>query len=240
MPKKEQKYAFAQKQVISPRATSTETPARADSPTARLHGKDRLPAIREKEKPTPMKTLIVRLLSATAFLLSLARPANAAPPEARLFPATNAFPPARLANSIPANNIPETCAPEIDSPPSITHGKQEATLTVYLSGIPHSEGQVIIGVYNKEEGAFSTTEAYRYQFRPSQKGQMKFEFSLPKGSYAVGAYVDANKNGKLDANMLGIPKEYYGLSNNITLPNFRKAALPVVQDTAIRIEMHKF
>lgn len=128
--------------------------------------------------------------------------------------------------------VPQTTTPATEN--------QEVCLSIVLTDIPDSDGQVIVGIYDKEEGAFSTTSAYQYRFRPSQKGSMRFEFRLPRGTYAAGAYHDANKNGKLDANRLGIPKEYYGLSNNVTLPNFKKASVLVEKDTEIRIKMHKF
>ena len=39
--------------------------------------------------------------------------------------------------------------------------------------------------------------------------------SLKSGNYAVRFWHDSNKNGKLDTNFLGIPKEEFGNSNNI-------------------------
>ena len=38
--------------------------------------------------------------------------------------------------------------------------------------------------------------------------------SLPYGKYAIAVYHDKNVNGELDSNLLGIPKEAYGFSNN--------------------------
>nr|MBX2858027.1 DUF2141 domain-containing protein [Cellvibrionaceae bacterium] len=35
------------------------------------------------------------------------------------------------------------------------------------------------------------------------------------GKYAVTAFYDKNSNGKLDTNMLKIPKEMIGVSNNV-------------------------
>lgn len=45
----------------------------------------------------------------------------------------------------------------------------------------------------------------------------KLEWSdddLPYGNYAIAVYHDKNTNGELDTNLLGIPKEAYGFSNN--------------------------
>ena len=42
-----------------------------------------------------------------------------------------------------------------------------------------------------------------------------FSFSnLPPGAYAVAVYHDENGNGRLDTNLLGLPTERYGFSNN--------------------------
>jgi uncharacterized protein (DUF2141 family) len=38
--------------------------------------------------------------------------------------------------------------------------------------------------------------------------------NLPRGVYAVSVFHDENMNGRLDKNVLGIPKEGYGASNN--------------------------
>ena len=47
-----------------------------------------------------------------------------------------------------------------------------------------------------------------------EKGIYKGKFELPDGIYAIGLYVDSNKNEKLDTNFFGIPKEQFGFSNN--------------------------
>lgn len=43
---------------------------------------------------------------------------------------------------------------------------------------------------------------------------------LPPGEYAVCAFHDANSNGELDTNVLGMPREDWGVSNNAH-PRFR-------------------
>ena len=37
---------------------------------------------------------------------------------------------------------------------------------------------------------------------------------LPYGRYAISLYHDKNSNGKLDKNVMGIPREAYAFSNN--------------------------
>jgi len=52
--------------------------------------------------------------------------------------------------------------------------------------------------------------------------------SVPPGSYAVAILHDENNNQKMDKNMLGIPKEGYGFSNNASgtfgPPSYKKAS----------------
>jgi uncharacterized protein (DUF2141 family) len=58
---------------------------------------------------------------------------------------------------------------------------------------------------------------------------------LPPGKYAVSAYADANGNGRLDRNFLGMPSEQYGFSNNARgrfgPPAFAEAAVELGDGT---------
>ena len=40
------------------------------------------------------------------------------------------------------------------------------------------------------------------------------EMELPAGDYALAVYQDLNSNGKMDKNLVGIPKEPFGFSRN--------------------------
>jgi uncharacterized protein (DUF2141 family) len=55
---------------------------------------------------------------------------------------------------------------------------------------------------------------------------------LPEGHYAVSFFLDENGNGKIDKNVMGIPKERFGFSNNPRIltgpPNFSEAEIEVV------------
>ncbi len=64
---------------------------------------------------------------------------------------------------------------------------------------------------------------------------------LSKGKYAVQIYHDENRNGKLDFNFLGIPKEGYGFSNDargfMSEPAFEKQLFPHDKDQMIQIKL---
>ena len=95
-------------------------------------------------------------------------------------------------------------------------GTYNGSLTVTIQQFKNSDGQVMVALYNKEE-AFpkSPDKAVKLLNAPIQnkKAVIVFE-SLPPGEYAISVFHDENKNGKLDTNFFGIPKEGVGASND--------------------------
>lgn len=66
---------------------------------------------------------------------------------------------------------------------------------------------------------------------------------LPPGKYAVSAFADSNKNGKLDKNGLGMPTEIYGNSNDARgmfgPPEFSKAEFELGESPlSLTIHLH--
>ena len=54
-------------------------------------------------------------------------------------------------------------------------------------------------------------------YRPASKGEMRVVFAgLPPGEYAVAAFHDADGDGKLAQNIVGMPTEGFGFSNGAT------------------------
>jgi len=91
-----------------------------------------------------------------------------------------------------------------------------ARLVVEVSGFHNDNGQLLLRLYNSEAG-FPTdgNRALRQVAQPIKAGQAVVELAgLPFGSYAVGCVHDENGNGKLDTNLLGIPKEGVCASND--------------------------
>jgi uncharacterized protein (DUF2141 family) len=63
---------------------------------------------------------------------------------------------------------------------------------------------------------------------------------LAPGDHAVKLYHDANDNGELDRNMLGLPSEGYGFSNNVGRygpPPFEEARFTVDGATRITVRL---
>lgn len=88
-----------------------------------------------------------------------------------------------------------------------------AELTIHVDDVKAAGGAILVAVYGSE-GSFlkkpdSATGA------PAAPGATKVTFKdLPEGTYAFAVFHDANSNGKMDKNLVGIPTEDYAFSNN--------------------------
>jgi len=84
-----------------------------------------------------------------------------------------------------------------------------------ISNIPSGKGNILIAVYDKEDGFREKDQTFKNLTIPAQSGNIEATIpQVPEGTYAVAIFHDANGNGKLDKNILGIPTEAYGFSNN--------------------------
>lgn len=121
---------------------------------------------------------------------------------------------------------------------ALTLNAQDKTgvLQVVVTGLQNNQGMVRIALSNSKENYDSRKEAYRGLEVPiqNQKATARFK-NIPHGTYAIKLYHDANNNGKLDRNFMGIPKEPYGFSNNVRgkfgPPSFKKAQFTFHTDT---------
>ena len=91
-------------------------------------------------------------------------------------------------------------------------------LTVRVTGLRNNKGMVFFALFRSEEGfPVDASQAFRKMQATIEPqtltAQVSFD-NLPPGIYAVSIFHDENGNGQLDKNMLGIPKEGYGASNN--------------------------
>ena len=100
--------------------------------------------------------------------------------------------------------------------PSAVFGDSTGKLIIDISGFPSSDGFAMVALNNSDEsyqGGEDAAIAKTKTMVVGQKVQVIFT-NLPYGWYGISLYHDENNNGKLDKNMMGIPKEAYGFSNN--------------------------
>jgi uncharacterized protein (DUF2141 family) len=90
-----------------------------------------------------------------------------------------------------------------------------ALLTIRVTDLRNHKGKLIFGVFASADG-FPTDsgKAVNWQIKDSNADTVVFTAQIPPGRYGASVLHDENKNGKLDTNMLGIPLEGYGETNN--------------------------
>ena len=97
-------------------------------------------------------------------------------------------------------------------PTAMTQG-QNQTLTVVIRNVRNDKGTVAAALYQSDKEFMKKT--WQSRSVPSSKGEVHLVFeNVPAGEYAISVMHDANKNGELDINFAGIPKEGFGFSND--------------------------
>lgn len=121
--------------------------------------------------------------------------------------------------------------------------KKDCTLTVNIEDIKTDNGYVLLILFKGEDG-FPTQQEKAYAYDGVKVSGKKAVFTfknLPSGTYAIAALHDANSNGKLDTNFLGIPKEDFGASNDAKAsfgpPKYQDAKFEVDGSKQISIKM---
>ncbi|KXX72644.1 DUF2141 domain-containing protein [Flammeovirga sp. SJP92] len=117
---------------------------------------------------------------------------------------------------------------------------EKNTVEVTITSIASDEGNIIIGVYNKEDAFPKYEEVYRGKVIPAQKGKVHCSIpNLPNDKYAIAVWHDKNNNVELDKNWVGTPKEEYGFSNNpdsrFGPPTFDEASFDFDQNNSIAL-----
>jgi uncharacterized protein (DUF2141 family) len=103
-------------------------------------------------------------------------------------------------------------------------------LTYQFTHLPSTKGVVRVVLYNKSD-QFLSENGWCRADSAYIKSDGSAEVSitgLSYGNYAAALYLDENQNGVIDRNLMGIPTEAYGFSNNVrakwNVPGFEKTA----------------
>ena len=106
--------------------------------------------------------------------------------------------------------------------PGAAQSPPPGAITVQISNIQNEAGQVGCSLYSKEDG-FPTEpkKADVRMFVSSKGGKATCVFKDVKpGKYAVSVMHDEDKNGELKTSIVGRPKEWWGVSNNVPAERF--------------------
>lgn len=107
---------------------------------------------------------------------------------------------------------------------------QSGSIRVTVEGVRNDRGQVGLLLFNSADGfPGDFSKAIRQRLIPAGEKQLEVSFdNLPLGTYAISVMHDENMNMKLDTNILGIPREGHGVSNNFSHamrgPRFHEAS----------------
>jgi len=113
-------------------------------------------------------------------------------------------------------------------------------LTVNISDVEAGKGNLMIGIYASEEDFKSGKVSFHSKVKAVNGKEVAIFENLPDGEYAIKMYQDENSNNEMDFNMMGIPKEGYGFSNNVGMfgaPEYKEAKFTVKENTAIEIDL---
>ncbi len=114
----------------------------------------------------------------------------------------------------------------------ITDLRGDISLEMEINNLKSNNGPLYIRILDENENpvVVGTSLVVNYSSRIS------FDSIFP-GKYAIQFFHDENENQKMDFNLIGIPKEKFGSSNNVKPilgpPKFEKMLFEIYQDKKI-------
>ncbi len=116
-------------------------------------------------------------------------------------------------------------------------------IAVQIVGVKGISGKVCVAVYNDADSYPDAGKHYRFVCGDIKDGKSLLVFkNVPPGAYAAFAFHDADENGKLKKNFIGMPREGVGASRGargvMGPPKFRDAKFQVgAERKAIQIRL---
>lgn len=89
---------------------------------------------------------------------------------------------------------------------------QDVKVSIVLNGIEINKGAAYIAVFNSAD-SYKKMKPLKSEKLESKTDPLVYIMELPEGEYLFSVYQDTNGSGKIDSNILGMPKEPVGLSN---------------------------
>ncbi|MBU45212.1 MAG: hypothetical protein CMN76_18515 [Spirochaetaceae bacterium] len=127
---------------------------------------------------------------------------------------------------------------------SLGGAEKEGTLYVHVHGLRNQDGIAGALLFRSHQG-FPDTKALAYRMAGARiKGtSATIQFSnLPPGNYALSVIHDENENRRMDKNLISLPKEGFGFSNNpatgMSLPQFEQSRFYVDSDKDTHIHIN--
>ena len=114
-------------------------------------------------------------------------------------------------------------------------GVKTHKLSIHISGISKIKGSLFIAIFRATDDFPVFGKQFKGIVKEVEGKSQNYNFDdLPAGEYALAIYQDENRNKILDKNLLGIPTEIYGFSNNarrtFSAPSFQEAKFKLNKD----------
>lgn len=118
-------------------------------------------------------------------------------------------------------------------------------LVVSVEGIRSTEGIINIGLFNDPDDFPDKGKAFKGALLKIPGGSATYTFKdLPAGEYCIAVFHDKNQNGKIDKNLIGIPTEGFGFSNDAIgtfgPPGFKDASVSLDKDRSVKIKLRHY
>ena len=114
----------------------------------------------------------------------------------------------------------------------ITELRGDISLEMEINNLESNKGPIYIRILDENENPVivGTSPVINYS------SEISFDSIFP-GKYAIQFFHDENKNQKMDFNLIGIPKEKFGSSNDVKQilgpPKFEKMLFEIYEDKKI-------
>ena len=114
----------------------------------------------------------------------------------------------------------------------ITELRGDISLEMEISNLESNKGPIYVRVLDQDENPVivGTSPVINYS------AEISFDSIFP-GKYAIQFFHDENENQKMDFNLIGIPKEKFGSSNDVKPilgpPKFEKMLFEIYKDKKI-------
>ena len=114
-------------------------------------------------------------------------------------------------------------------------------LILIIDSIKNNKGNIRIHLYNYERAKYfpkKTDNCFRLKVGNIVNGKCVVSFeNLEYDTYCLSVHHDENTNESMDLTFLGLPKEGWGISNNVKLwfrlPKFDECSFKIDSDTKI-------
>jgi len=117
------------------------------------------------------------------------------------------------------------------APSLLAQSGGQAAIILRVTGLRSEKGQVTVGVFNSSAKWLGEQPIYSSTIRVDGQTVTWRINDVPNGDYGIAVFHDENSNGKMDKNVLGMPLEPYGFSNNARValgpPKWEKAKFAV-------------